>query len=104
VCYLETKSVTLVDGGVGLFPDAPTSRGVKHLGSLSQALAAGHRAVVVFVVQRCDARSFSPNDPADPEFGGALRRAASLGVEVLAFRCRVTEREIVLAQALEVRL
>ncbi len=103
-CYIETKSVTLVNGGVGLFPDAPTIRGVKHLGSLSQALLAGHRAAVVFVVQRSDAQAFAPNDAADPHFGAALRRAAALGVEVLAHRCRVTEQEIVLAEALEIRL
>ncbi len=103
-CYIETKSVTLVTEGVGLFPDAPTIRGVKHLGSLSQALAAGHRAAVVFVVQRCDARAFAPNNEADPAFGDALRRAAALGVEVLAHRCRVTEQEILLAEALELRL
>jgi sugar fermentation stimulation protein A len=103
-CYIETKSVTLVTDGVGLFPDAPTIRGVKHLGSLSQALAAGHRAAVVFVVQRFDAQAFAPHDTADPAFGAALRRAAALGVEVLAHRCRVTEQEIVLAEALEIRL
>jgi sugar fermentation stimulation protein A len=101
-CYIETKSVTLVNDGVALFPDAPTTRGVKHLGSLSQALAAGHRAAVVFVVQRSDAQAFAPNHAADPAFGAALRRAAALGVEVLAYRCRVTERQIILAEALEI--
>ncbi|MSQ17023.1 MAG: DNA/RNA nuclease SfsA [Dehalococcoidia bacterium] len=103
-CYIETKSVTLVNDGVALFPDAPTVRGVKHLGSLSQAVAAGHRAAVMFVVQRSDAQAFAPNDVADPAFGAALRRTAALGVEVLAHRCQVTERQIVLAEALEIRL
>lgn len=103
-CYIETKSVTLVTGGAGLFPDAPTVRGVKHLGSLSQAMAAGHRAVVVFVVQREDAQAFASNDAADPAFGAGLRRAAASGVEVLAYRCRVTRQEIVLAGHLEVRV
>ena len=103
-CYIETKSVTLVNDGVGLFPDAPTIRGVKHLGSLGQAVAAGHRAAVVFVVQRADAQAFAPNDAADPAFGAALRQAVASGVEALAYRCRVTEQEIVLAEALEIRL
>ena len=103
-CYIETKSVTLVNDGVGLFPDAPTIRGVKHLGSLGQAVAAGHRAAVVFVVQRADAQAFAPNDAADPAFGAALRQAVESDVEALAYRCRVTEQEIVLADALEIRL
>jgi len=53
--YVETKSVTLVVDGVGLFPDAPTIRGIKHMHSLAGAVADGHRAAVVFVVQRSDA-------------------------------------------------
>ena len=47
-CYVETKSVTLVEGGAGLFPDAPTVRGRKHMVSLTRAVADGHRAAVVF--------------------------------------------------------
>ena len=104
-CYLETKSVTLVvDEGVAQFPDAPTSRGVKHLRTLSQAVAAGHRAAAVFVVQRSDARSLTPYDAADPEFGAALRSAHAAGVEVYAYRCRVTPDEIRLADPIPVNL
>ena len=103
-CYVETKSVTLVEGGAGLFPDAPTVRGRKHIASLTQAVAEGRRAAVVFVVQREDAALFSPNDPADPDFGRALRESMDRGVEAYAYRCRVTEEEIVLADPLPMRL
>ena len=66
-CYLETKSVTLVeDGGVALFPDAPTTRGVKHLHTLIEAAAEGYRAGAIFVVQRSDAACLSPHDESDP--------------------------------------
>ena len=98
--YVETKSVTLVVNGVGLFPDSPTTRGVKHMRSLEQAVAMGHRAAVVFVVQREDARAFAPHDTADPEFGQALRHAQSFGVEAFAYNCRVTEDSIELANLL----
>jgi sugar fermentation stimulation protein A len=103
-CYVETKSVTLVVDGVGLFPDAPTLRGVKHLGSLVKAVAAGHRGVVVFVVQREDARAVAPHDVADPQFGAALRQAVAAGVEAFAYRCRVTPQEITLSDRLPVNL
>lgn len=103
-CYVETKSVTLVEGGVGLFPDAPTIRGRKHMLSLAQAVADGHRAAVVFVVQREDADTFSPNDDADPEFGLTLRESLDRGVEAYAYRCRVTEGEVVLTDPLGMRL
>ena len=103
-CYLETKSVTLVESGTGLFPDAPTSRGVKHLGSLVKAVEAGNRAAVIFVVQRPDARRLSPNDPADPDFAVALRRALAAGVEAFAYRCRVSLEEIELSDRLPIVL
>ena len=103
-CFVETKSVTLVVDAVGLFPDAPTTRGTKHVGSLLKATREGHRAAVIFVVQRGDAQALAPNDPADPEFGVALRGAVDQGVEVYAYGCRVTMEEIVLDRRLPVRL
>jgi sugar fermentation stimulation protein A len=93
-CFVEVKSVTLVESGNGLFPDAPTTRGRKHVGSLAQAVREGHRAAVIFVIQREDVIGFRPNDNADPEFGQALREAVRQGVEVHAFRCHVTPRTV----------
>jgi sugar fermentation stimulation protein A len=101
-CFIEAKSVTLVEDGVALFPDAPTQRGRRHLGELARARAEGHRAAVVFVVQRDDATSFSPHDEADPAFGQALRKAAQAGVEVYAYKCRVSKGEVTLDAPLPV--
>ena len=103
-CLIETKSVTLVVDGAGLFPDAPTARGRKHVLTLALAVRDGHRGAAIFVVQRGDAVLMRPNDEADPEFGVALREAVEAGVEVYAFWCRVTREEIVLADQLPVRL
>ena len=102
--YVETKSVTLVVNGAGLFPDSPTIRGAKHMRSLEQAVALGHRAAAVFVIQREDARTFAPHDTADPEFGQALRHAMSAGVEALAYNCVVTANSIELANLLPMEL
>lgn len=104
-CYLETKSVTLVeDDGMALFPDAPTTRGVKHLHTLAQVVADGHRAAAIFVVQRSDARCLVPHDTSDPEFGMALRVARAAGVEVRAYCCAVTSEEIRLSETIPVNL
>ena len=103
-CYGEVKSVTLVVDGIGLFPDAPTVRGVKHLKELSRAVAEGYRAAVVFVVQRADAVAMSPNDAADPAFGAALHAAQAAGVEVYAYNCAVSPSEIRLASPLPITL
>ena len=102
-CYIEAKSVTLVTNGVGLFPDAPSTRGAKHLRTLETVLEAGHRAAVVFVVQRPDASAFATSDPSDPDFADALRSALAAGVEAYAYNCEVTERSIRLDQALPIR-
>ena len=103
-CYLETKSVTLVVDGVGLFPDAPTLRGTKHMRSLANAVEAGHRAAVIFVVQRDDCEAVAPHDEADPVFGAALRDSVAAGVEAYAYSCRVTEEAITLNRRLPLRL
>jgi sugar fermentation stimulation protein A len=101
---IETKSITLVEEGVALFPDAPTARGRRHLRALMEAVAQGLRAAVVFVAQREDARCFRPYDAVDPEFGRALRAAAAAGVEVWAYRCRVACDEVEIAGAIPVEL
>ena len=88
---LEAKSCTLVEEGVALFPDAPTARGSRHLGTLARGIREGMGAMVIFVIQREDGQRFSPNAGLDPEFGRAFRHAIRRGVEACAFTCRVTE-------------
>jgi len=103
-CFLEVKSVTLVRRGTALFPDAPTLRGRRHLESLVWAKKEGYEAAILFVVQREDATRLSPNDQVDRNFGRALRLARLSGVNVLAYKCRVTPREISLAEEIPVNL
>ena len=88
-CLVEVKSVTLVVNGVALFPDAPTLRGTKHLRELIKARREGLNAAVVFVIQRGDAVSFSPNRGTDPGFSDTLIEADRYGVQVLALKCFV---------------
>ncbi|MCJ2530853.1 MAG: DNA/RNA nuclease SfsA [Candidatus Thermoplasmatota archaeon] len=85
-CYLEVKSCTLVEDGDARFPDAPTTRGTRHMKTLTEAAGKGVRACVLFVVQRPDAKRFRPRDETDPDFGKALRAAYAKGVEIIAYR------------------
>ncbi len=87
--YVEVKNCTLACDGVAMFPDAPTSRGSKHLGELMRLKEGGHRAVIFFCVQRQDVQSFSPADHIDRKYGDALRQAVQVGVEVLAYQANV---------------
>lgn len=87
---LEVKSVTLVEDGVGLFPDAVTARGARHVRELaSLAGREGWEAAVLFVVQRPDARRIRAAREIDPDFADALAEAKAAGVRVLGRRCRV---------------
>ncbi len=104
VCWVETKSVTLVEDGLAQFPDAPTERGRKHLLGLKEAHQGGDRGAVIFVIQRPDARRFMPNRDTDPAFARALVEAAEAGVAVRAFGCHVTRSEIAIAAEVPVIL
>jgi len=91
--YVEAKCVTLVEDGTGLFPDAATARGARHIQELEGLVDQGHRAMVVFVIQRPGASRFRANARRDPAFAEALSRAAGAGVEVYAIGCEVGPRE-----------
>ncbi|MFO1519668.1 MAG: DNA/RNA nuclease SfsA [bacterium] len=101
-CYVEVKNVTLLEGGKALFPDAVSKRGQKHLMELAEMVKQGRRAALCYVLQRGDASVVAPADSIDPEYGKLLRRVVKEGVEVLAYRARVTPEEIVLHQKIEV--
>lgn len=91
---VEVKNVTLIGPpGVACFPDAVTLRGQKHLRELMQACREGYRAVIFFLVQRGEAKAFSPADTIDPEYGRLLREAVGQGVEVLAYGSIVSPEE-----------
>jgi len=94
-CYVEVKNVTAaVKNGVALFPDCVSDRGSRHLRELMRIKAAGLRPVQLYCVQRADVGEVRPADAIDAEYGRTLREAIDAGVEVLAYRARVTPSEI----------
>ena len=103
-CFLEVKGVTLENDGVCAFPDAPTTRGARHLTELASLARDGYGAYVLFVIQMADVQYLHPNDATDPAFGQALRDAKDAGVEVLAMDCDVTENTMVLRRSVPVQL
>lgn len=103
-CFLEVKSVTLIRSGWACFPDAPTTRGVKHLRELADQAAQGNRAGVLFVIGRREAQAFEPNYETDPDFARALSWARERGVWVAAHKTRVTPEGMSLCEAVPLRL
>ena len=103
-CYVEVKNVTAaVTGRVALFPDAVSERGAKHLRELMRLKGQGLRAVLVFCVQRGDVDEVRPADAIDPGYGRTLREAIAAGVEVMAWRAKVSTRDIAIDTSLAVR-
>ncbi|WP_282181715.1 DNA/RNA nuclease SfsA [Aliiroseovarius marinus] len=82
--YVEVKSVTLSrQPGLAEFPDSVTARGTKHLGELAKMVGEGHRAVMLYLVQRTDCDRFDLARDIDPAYGQAFDAARAAGVEVI---------------------
>ncbi len=103
-CYVEIKNCTLVEKGVARFPDAVTTRGVKHLTELDRLRQSGSRCFMFYLVQRMDARLFQPADHIDPDYGSVLRRVVESGVEVLAYDVDVNLSRIRLRRSIPCNL
>jgi sugar fermentation stimulation protein A len=96
---VEVKSVTLVEEGVGLFPDAVTARGARHVRELAQvSQRSGWEATVLFVLQRSDGREIRAARNIDPKFCEVLEGARNAGVRVLGRRCEVFADRVVLGE------
>jgi sugar fermentation stimulation protein A len=96
LCYVEIKNVHMMrKAGLAEFPDSVTERGAKHLGELADMVRAGHRAVMMYLIQRPDATRFALAPDIDPAYHAAFAAAAVAGVEMLAYKCRVSPEEIV---------
>lgn len=102
--FLEVKGVTLEEDGVAMFPDAPTERGVKHIEELIACKEDGYDAYIVFVVQMAGMKVFRPNEKTQPEFGEALRKARSHGVDIIVKNCIVTPDELKITDSLPFEL
>jgi sugar fermentation stimulation protein A len=88
--WLEVKNCHLRRSGtLAEFPDCVAARSSKHLRELEAMVAAGDRAVALFVVQRTDCDAFTACHDLDPTFGRGLDQAADAGVEVLIYACDV---------------
>jgi sugar fermentation stimulation protein A len=97
-CWLEVKNVHLRRGGtLAEFPDCVAARSLKHLRELTAMVEAGERAVMLFVIQRTDCDAFEACADLDPAYATGLKQAAANGVEVLAYRCAITETGVTLA-------
>ncbi|OJF89929.1 DNA/RNA nuclease SfsA [Pararhizobium antarcticum] len=96
LAYVEVKNVHFSrTPGLGEFPDSPTLRGAKHLEELGDMVEAGHRGIMLYVIQRGDCDRFRICGDLDPVYARAFRRAIARGVEVFAVKCHLSPQQIV---------
>jgi len=99
--YVEVKSVTLCrQAGLAEFPDSVTARGTKHLGELAAMVDQGHRAVMLYLVQRTDCDRMTLAGDIDPTYQAAFDVARAAGVEVLCYDTRISPRGVEIGQVL----
>ena len=102
-CYVEVKSVTLcLEGGVGAFPDAVSTRAVKHLQELQAVVESGDRAVIFFCVFHTGIRQVRAAAEIDPDYARALAEALAAGVEAIAWGADIGLQQIRLQESLPV--
>lgn len=101
-CYVEVKSVTLMrKTGLAEFPDSVTLRGTKHLNELANMVAHGHRAMMLYLVQRTDCDHFDLARDIDPAYGAAFDKAVANGVGVICISTKITPEGVWLDQAIK---
>jgi sugar fermentation stimulation protein A len=102
--FIEVKGVTLENNGIALFPDAPTTRGTKHVLAMIKAVHEGYTGVILFVVQMKGCHAFMANREMDPAFADALLHAENNGVQILAYDSVVKEDALEMDKPLPVFL
>nr|WP_225417891.1 DNA/RNA nuclease SfsA [Loigolactobacillus zhaoyuanensis] len=88
--FVELKGVTLANGRLAAFPDAPTSRAAKHVATLIRAQQAGYQAYLCFIVQMSGISKVTIYQQRDPDLYAAILQAQKAGVHLLAYGCTVT--------------
>ncbi|MFT6834961.1 MAG: sugar fermentation stimulation protein A [Francisellaceae bacterium] len=116
--YVEVKNTTLLEttkngkvdpegdsiDGIGFFPDSVSDRASKHLRELMCMVDEGHRGVIFFCVNHTGIKEVRPADHIDPLYGRLLREAKNKGVEILAYKSKITDDDIILKDFIPVVL
>lgn len=103
-CYVEVKSVSLRIEDELAFPDSVTERGTKHLEELMNIVQEGHRAVMLYVIQRTDDAKFRIANEIDPKYYETFKKAIENGVEILVYQSDITLENILIKKSHKFKL
>lgn len=102
--FVELKGVTLANGALAAFPDAPTARATRHVQTLIRAQQAGYQAYLCFIVQLPDVTAMTIYRQRDPALYAAVLMAQQHGVHLLAYQCAVTPGSLTVTQPVVIDL
>ncbi len=93
--FIEVKNVTLSrKKGIAEFPDAITSRGLKHINELLKAKKYGYDIYLLYVIQRNDCKKFELAKDLDPDYCGTLIKAVKKNLKILCYDCKFSSKGI----------
>lgn len=103
VCYVEVKNVHLLrKTNLAEFPDSVTTRGAKHLKELEEMVNQGHRAVMIYLIQRDDVKNFAIASDIDEKYNEAFIQARENGVEAYAYKCKLSPTQINVTKPIDI--
>ncbi|WP_231514781.1 DNA/RNA nuclease SfsA [Oceanobacillus salinisoli] len=102
--FMEVKGVTLEKDGIAMFPDAPTTRGTKHVLEMMDVVQNGYEGTIFFLVQMEGCHTFTPHSEMDMDFAEALKLANQKGVQMVAYETKVTEKTLKIGNQLPIEL
>ena len=103
--FIEVKNVTLSrKKGLAEFPDAVTSRGLKHIKELIKAAKKGYKIFILYLIQRNDCKAFKIAEDIDPEYSHSLSKAVKNKLNVLCFDCKFSPKGIKLNQKVKFKI
>ena len=103
--FIEVKNVTLSrKKGIAEFPDAITSRGLKHIKELIKAYEKGYKIYILYLIQRNDCKSFKIAGDIDPEYSNSLSKAVKKKLNILCFDCKFSPKGIKLNQKVNFKI
>ena len=103
--FIEVKNVTLSrKKGIAEFPDAITSRGLKHIKELIKASEKGYKIYILYLIQRNDCKSFKIADDIDPKYSNSLSKAVKKKLNILCFDCKFSTKRIILNKKVKLKI
>ena len=95
--FIEVKNVTLSRvKGIAEFPDAITSRGLKHISELIKANKLGYEIYLLYVIQRNDCKELKFAKDIDYKYYELLVKAVKKNLNILCYDCKFSSKGITL--------